>query len=158
MEHTNEIALLQAVYKGGAMGTESIAQLMPKVQNPSFRSDLKTQLQEYQKVMDKAEQQLSELGVCPVEQTPMEKMMLTMTLHAQTMCNQETSHLAEMMIQGSNMGIINLTKILNCYQSPGQEHAHQEQQSDVHQKAHDLAMNMMQAEKDNINRLKTYLC
>lgn len=159
MEHSNETALLQAIYKGGAMGALSIAQLMPKVQNPCFRSDLKTQLQEYQKVMQKSENQMKELSVCPKELAGWEKLMLTVSLQLQTLMNKETSHLAEMMIQGSNMGIISLTKVLNCFPIPGEVESGPEgpKHMDAHQKARDLANHMLQAEKDNINRLKTYL-
>lgn len=159
MEFSNETALLQAIYKGGAMGTLSIAQLLPKVQNPCFRTDLQTQLNEYQKVMKQAESQLKALSVCPKELPPWEKTMLTMSLQAQTLLNKETSHLAEMMIQGSNMGIVSLTKVLNCYRIPNEVENGPEgpKHMDAHQKARDLANNMIQAEKDNINRLKTYL-
>lgn len=159
MEHTSETALLQAIYKGGAMGTLSIQQLLPKVQNPSFRTDLRTQLSEYQKVMEKAEEQLKDLSVCPQELEGWEKLMLSGSLAAKTLMNKETSHLAEMMIQGSNMGIVTLTKVLNSYRIPQEpEHPDSPRHADSRQKARDLAMNMIQAEKDNINRLKTYLC
>lgn len=159
MEHIGETTLLQAVYKGGAMGTLSIGQLLPKVQNPALYSDMQTQLSEYQKVMKQAAQQLKELSVCPKELSDSEKMMLTASLYAKTMMNKETSHIAEMLIQGSNMAVITLTKVLNSYPVPeAHEQTNPPQHMETRQKAKDLAMNMIQAEKDNINRLKNYLC
>lgn len=159
MEYTNESALLQAIYKGGAMGTLSIEQLLPKVQNPALHTDLKTQLSEYQTIMKKSETQLKEISVCPKELSGWERLMLMITLHAQTLLNRETSHLAELTIQGSNMGIVTLTKVLNSYPIPqASDNANPPPHMESRQKARDLASNMIQAEQDNINRLKTYLC
>ena len=47
MEFSNEIALLQEIWKGAQMGTESIRLLLPKVKNAAFRSDLQTQYEQY---------------------------------------------------------------------------------------------------------------
>lgn len=151
MEFSNEIALLQEIYKGSAMGEESIRQLLPKVENPSFRSDLKIQYQDYQALTKRAEEQLKSLGQCPREATGCQRAMLWTSLHGQTMMNSETSHLAEMMIQGSNMGIISLTKALNCYTASDEDG----QESGT--RARDIAEAMIQMEENNIERLKAYL-
>ncbi len=155
MEFSNEIALLQEIYKGAVMGEDAIRQLLPKVDNPSFRSDLKTQYQEYQKTAGEAEKQLKALGHCPRESSGAQKAMLWTSLQGQTLMNSETSHLAEMMIQGSNMGIINLTKVLNSYTVPnGPADA---PEGKKRQQARDLAQSTIKMEQDNINRLKVYL-
>lgn len=157
MEFSNETALLQEIYKGAVMGTEAIQQLLPKVENPSFRSDLQTQYQQYQQTAANAESQLKELSRCPKELTGREKAMLWGALQGQTMCNKETSHLAEMMIQGSNMGIINLTKVLNSYTVPDGPAENGSPEPLESQKARELAQSTIQAEENNINRLKAYL-
>lgn len=87
--------------------------------------------------------------------------MLWMSVQGNTLCNRETSHLAEMMIQGSNMGILSLTKILNSFGSPEANPAQSQQDNQqappAQNQAIDLARTTIQAEEDNINRLKIYL-
>lgn len=144
MEFNNECALLEEIYTGAVMGQESIRLLLPKVSSARFRSDLQTQNNQYAQTAQEADDALKAKGRCPQEPGEGKKLMLRMSVMANTMCNQETSHLAEMMIQGSNMGIISLTKVLNT--CPG-----------VQNPAVELAQRTLQQEEDNINRLKVYL-
>ena len=85
--------------------------------------------------------------------------MLWLALQGNTLCNRETSHLAEMMIQGSNMGIVSLTKALNSFAPLTQADAQQDAAppTQPEQQALDLARATIQAEEDNITRLKVYL-
>lgn len=161
MEFSNEYKLLQEIYQGAKMGTESIQLLLPKVDNARFRSDLQTQNRQYQTTASNAEQQMKALGQCPREPSSKERVMLWMAVQANTLCNRETSHLAEMMIQGSNMGILSLTKVLNSFGSPEANPAQSQQDNQqappAQNQAIDLARTTIQAEEDNINRLKIYL-
>ncbi|MCD8353319.1 MAG: hypothetical protein LUC47_03270 [Clostridiales bacterium] len=155
MELTNESALLQEVYQGAAMGADAIRYLLPKVDNPRFRSDLQTQQEQYRQTAANAEKQMKALGDCPKDLGSGQQSMLWACVQGKTLCNKETSHLAELMIQGSSMGIVNLTKVLNSYTpaDPLDDPAGQQAQ----QQARELAQTAIQAEEDNINRLKTYL-
>lgn len=156
MENYNEALILQEVYQGAAMGNEAIAHLMPLVKNVRFRSDLKTQEGQYTSTMEQAEQQLQALSVCPKELTAMQKKMICMCLMTKTLCNRETSHLAQLMIEGSNMGILSLTKVLNSCGSYQPDPA-QEPKTDQLSAAETLAKNTIRVEEDNIDRLKVYL-
>ena len=85
--------------------------------------------------------------------------LLWLSLQGNTLCNRETSHLAEMMIQGSSMGIVSLTKALNSFAPPTQADTQQDAAppTQPEQQALDLARATIQAEEDNITRLKVYL-
>ena len=161
MEYRNECELLQEIYKGARMGVESIRQLLPRVDNARFRSDLQTQIRQYETAGSNAEQQLQALGKCPRELTEGKRRMLTCSLTVNTLFNRETSHLAELMIQGSNMGILSLTKILNSFGTPTQNPAQSQQEnassSPARNQAIALARDMIRLEEDNIDRLKVYL-
>ena len=161
MEFNNEYELLQEIYRGARMGEESIRLLLPKVDNARFRSDLQTQCRQYQSTASNAEQQMKALGQCPRELCGKEQAMLWMSLQANTLCNRETSHLEEMMIQGSNMGILSLTKVLNSFGDPKANPAQSQQDSQqappARNQAIGLARSTILAEEDNINRLKIYL-
>lgn len=161
MEFSNECALLQEIYQGAAMGTESIRMLLPKVKNASFRSDLKTQTEQYQATVQQAEQALSQLGQCPKELTQQQQSMLWLAIQGKTLMNQETSHLAKMMIEGSNMGILTLTGVLNSYgdnkDNPAQSQTEAQYAQQPKNSAVALARQTIQQEQNNIDRLKIYL-
>lgn len=144
MNFNNETALLCDIYRGADMGCDAIALMLPKVRNPEFRSDLKTQYQKYQEIQDQAEQQLKEQGTCPEESSRFSKAALAAGIHWKTAVNQETSHFADMIIAGSNMGITQLTKTLNHYK-------------DGVPQVRELAQTLIRTEQDNIERMKPYL-
>ena len=144
MEFSNDRALLNEIYQTGAMGTESIRLLLPRVKSPRFRSDLQRQNEEYESIAQEADSALQELGVCPDEPGGMKLLFLRAGIACNTLCNTETSHLAEMMIQGSNMGILSLTRILNTY--PAEEGP-----------VRALAARTLAMEEKNIRRMKRYL-
>ena len=154
MDFNNQYQLLQEVYHGA-----KIRLLLPKVDNARFRSDLQTQFRQYQTTASNAENQMKAMGRCPKEVTNGEYTMLWLSLQGNTLCNRETSHLAEMMIQGSNMGIVSLTKALNSFAPLTQADAQQDAAppTQPEQQALDLARATIQAEEDNITRLKVYL-
>ena len=161
MEFSNEIALLQEIWKGAQMGTESIRLLLPKVKNAAFRSDLQTQYEQYDATGKQAEQELANLGQCPQPITKSQQLMLQSAICCKTLMNQETSYLAKIMIEGSNMGILTLTGVLNSYGSakdnPAQSQTEAQFAQDAQNPAIRLARETIQHEKDNIDRLKVYL-
>ena len=61
-----------------------------------------------------------------------------------TMVDHRPSHVAEMLIQGSTMGVIDITENMNNY-------------SNAEQPVKDLAKQVLDFENQNIERLKTYL-
>ena len=65
-------------------------------------------------------------------------------IKASTLTNHSASQFAEMMIQGSTMGIINLCKQLNSYK-------------EVKPEIRALAERLLQFEEGNIQELKKYL-
>ena len=101
MDFNNQYQLLQEVYRGAKMGDISIRLLLPKVDNARFRSDLQTQFRQYQATASNAENQMKAMGRCPKEVTNGKYALLWLSLQGNTLCNRETSHLAEMMIQAA---------------------------------------------------------
>ena len=161
MEFSNETALLNEIYQGAMMGVESISRLLPKVRNAAFRSDLQTQNDQYNATAKQAEQELAKNGKCPQPLSQQQLLALEAGLWCKTAMNQETSHLAKLMIEGSNMGILTLTGILNSYGSPKDNPAQSQTEAQFAQSpgnpAIALARETIQHERDNIDRLKVYL-
>ena len=71
-------------------------------------------------------------------------LMLKGGIQANTLLNTSTSHIAELMIQGSNRGLTSMWKALNHYENAGNEST-------------ELARELMDFEEKTIEKLKKYL-
>ena len=115
------------------------------VDNARFRSDLQTQFRQYQATASNAENQMKAMGRCPKEVTNGKYALLWLSLQGNTLCNRETSHLAEMMIQGSSMGITEAVKKLHQYEN------------DVEKDVKKLMERLQEFEEENVEKLKEFL-
>ncbi len=145
MEENNvDIAVLNSVYRNARTGAQAIDDLLPKARDTSFISDLETQRQEYDSIGTEAATRITGLGAAPESVGEMKKMGMKMGVAMNTMTNDETEHLAELMIKGSNMGIVQMTKVINGHREASPETL-------------GLAQKLINCEHDNITRLKAYL-
>lgn len=144
METYNDKAILNDIYRNAQSGSQSICDLMPKVTNSTFRDDLKAQGNEYKDIARLASDQIIQMGDTPSEFGALQRAGMWASVNSKTMMNSDTTHLAEMMIQGSTMGITNMTKVINNYQNPNPQ-------------VKALADRLINTENQNIERLKTYL-
>ena len=139
-----EASVLNSVCRGARIGSESIENLLTKTEHPQFRDDLRSQQDQYETICRDAANKLLELGTIPDPVGAGKKLSMKAALEMSTMGNTSTSHLAEIMIRGSTMGITNMTKILNGYQNPNPDTA-------------ELVQRLITVEQQNIDRLKVYL-
>ena len=105
--------LLNEVYKNTKMGGDSIIDLLDKVSDNGLRSEMTDELSVYRRCAKEASEKLGERGLKPKELPMTAKMGAKMGMVMNTMLDTTTSHLAEMMINGATMGIIDLEKKLN---------------------------------------------
>lgn len=120
--------LLNELYKNTTMGGDSIVNLMDKVEDPRMRAEMTKELEKYREYSNKATELLKEKGLKPEEPGIMAKAGSKMGMAFNTMLDTTTSHIAEMMINGAVMGIINIEKQLNRAEHDG----------DARQLAHDI--------------------
>jgi len=144
MDKNDRSEVLNSVYRGAEAGVTAINDLLPGVKNSSFRADLITQRTKYSAIKDSAEQQLCSLGLPPKDIPPLKKAGMTIGTQMNVAMNNDTGHLAELMIRGSTMGITNMTKVLNRYDGSDKNTV-------------DLAQELITTEQQNIDRLKAYL-
>ncbi len=109
----NNETLLNELYKNTTMGGDAIIDLMDKAENPEMRTEMTRELEKYREYSKRAASLLSERGLKPEEPGMMAKAGSKMGMAFNTMLDTTTSHLAEMMINGATMGIINIEKQLN---------------------------------------------
>ena len=144
MQKNKEAEVLNSIYRGAKTGSQAISDLLPKAENSRFRSDLQTQEQEYNTISNEAANMLIKMGAEPEPVSAVKKMGMKMGVETNTMINNDTGYLANLMIKGSTMGITNMTKVLNNYKDPDPQIT-------------DLASRLIKAEQQNIDRLKAYL-
>ena len=134
--------LLNEVYKNTIMGRDSIINLLDKVSDNGLRSEMTDELSVYRRFAKEASEKLGERELEPKELPMTAKMGAKMGMAMDTMLDTTTSHLAEMMINGATMGIIDLEKKLN---DGGDGEAER------------LARDVLRFEKETAERLSTFL-
>ena len=144
-ETITEEAFLDAIYKNAKMGADSIINLLPKVEDDAMRSVMTAQLDGYERYAACAARALKKKGVEPREENIMTRFSAKMGMAFNTMLDSTGTHIAEMMLEGSNMGIVDLTRLLNHY-SPTQD-----------SEAVRLAREAVRFEEGNLEQLKRYL-
>ena len=105
--------ILNELNKGIKMGMDSISNVSEKVQDDRFKQDLKYQYDEYNKILNEVNNSLTDYDDFPKELNPMQKAIGWMGIEMNTLADKSNSKIAEMMIQGTNMGIIEGVKLLN---------------------------------------------
>ncbi|HJC14660.1 MAG TPA: hypothetical protein H9705_02365 [Candidatus Fusicatenibacter intestinigallinarum] len=136
--------LLNFVYQNAQMGVDSIRQLMGIVENKELKEHLKTQFQGYEEFQNTARQMLEENGFDEKEISAFSKISTYLMINMQLLTDKSATHIAEMMIQGSNMGVIDAIKNLNeC--------------EDAEQDIRNLMEKLQKFEEHNIEKLKEFL-
>mgnify|MGYP004530568441 FL=1 len=109
-----EINILDELNKGACMGVDAIDFILDKVTDKDFKKVLCDQKDEYEKMTDKIGNLYKEFSDSkPHETNGINKAMTWMGVEAKTLTDDTTSKLAELMMQGTNMGIIEGRRLLN---------------------------------------------
>lgn len=139
-------ALLEGIYKNAQMGAQALLSLLPKVADSNMRRDLSAQLDGYHGYANKAEAYLCEQGEKAKDAGVFQKMATKVGIGVNTLVDSDTSHLAEMVIQGSNMNVTESVKLLREY-----ENCH------TSEKALKLCRDMIDFEQKNVDTMQRYL-
>lgn len=105
--------ILNEINKGIKMGMDSISGVSEKVQDDNFKKDLKFEYDKYNDILNKVNNELSNYDDFPKELNPMQKAMGWMSIEMNTLDDKSNSKIAEMMLKGTNMGIIEGVKLRN---------------------------------------------
>ncbi len=143
-ENTRTAEFLNKVYQNAHMASESIATVSQKVQDKNLLSDLQTQHQQYTAITSKATTELANENEFPSEKSMLEQAMTWGGIQMNTAFDKTPDRIAEMMIQGSTMGIIDMTRTIKQY-------------SDVPQNIKALGYELVTIEENNVQRMKNYL-
>ena len=140
----NNRYILNELNKGLKMGMDSISNVSEKVQDDRFKQDLKYQYDKYNKILNDVNDELTNYDDFPKELNPMQRAMGWMGVEMNTMTDKSNSKIAEMMIQGTNMGIIEGVKLLN-------------QNPDADEKVKSVLNKFIKFQENTVEQLKKYL-
>ena len=97
--------VLAEIYRNAQLALQSISNILPQVEDAEIRAELVSQHEEYEKISSKATQLSKDLGYEVKEPNPFKKMMMWGSIKINSLTDNSRSHIAEMMVQGTVMGI-----------------------------------------------------
>lgn len=110
--HTATAELLNAIYKNVKMASESLLTLMPKVKDEKLKNDMTVQLSVYDGFASRAAKLIAEEGAKPKDEKTVTKLTAKMGMMMSTMKDSTTGHLVDMLVDGTNMGVEDITKAI----------------------------------------------
>ncbi len=138
--------LLQDIYSNVKMGSDSIINLLPKIKDDDMKTLMTTQLDQYEKYAQDVKKQLVSQGIEPKEVNPVSKLSAKIGMEMKSMQDNTTSHMAEMMVQGSTMDVTDLLQKVSAY----------EKYPDCRNSV-SLAKEIVAFEERNIEKMKEFL-
>jgi len=108
-----DLDLLEKTYQNASIGITAIEAVLDKASSPQFNKDLHRQLEDYRDLADKSKQQLLINGAEIKDKSFYDKAMMKGNVKLNTMINSSDSHIAQMVIQGSTMGMTQMSRLLN---------------------------------------------
>lgn len=136
--------LLNFVYQNSQMGVHTLEQLIDLVEDYDFKRHLESQYREYQDIHRAAREALNQNGYDEKGIGTFDKIKTYLMINMQTLTDKSPSHIAEMLIIGSNMGIINAVKKLKEYK-------------DAEPDIISLMERLLRFEENNVQQLKAFL-
>lgn len=137
--------LLEFVYQNARMGETALPLVIGMVSRPDLRTALSGQLMEYRAISGEAKAEMQRRGVKPKEPGGMKSAAAETALRLNTLADQSSGHIAEMMIRSSTMGTVQMQKRINaCRYSAEPETL-------------TLAERLLKTEENNIEQMKAFL-
>ncbi len=116
MKMNKEIELLNYIYQNTQMGILSIEQIIEINEDKKFNKLLNKQLSSYECINKQSVKLLNKRDVFEKEISNFTKIKTYLMINIQTLTDKSVSHLSEMLIIGSVMGIVDTIKKLKDYQ------------------------------------------
>ena len=139
-----EIEILKEVNKNSKIGIDGINFILEKAIDNDFKNMLYSQKDEYQNIYDRSKNLLLQNNEYLENTQTLQKAMSWIGIQMSTLKNATDSKLAEILIQGNDMGIIKGTKLLNSlpFKTNG---------------IRNLLNDFVELQQENIEELKKYL-
>jgi len=113
-KNKTEVNVLDELNKGACMGQDAIDFIIDKVTEEGLKKELEIQYSKYKKITNEISELYPEYSNKePHETSTMNKVMTWYGIEMRTLLDESTSKIAELLMQGTNMGIIEGRRLLN---------------------------------------------
>lgn len=140
----NSIKLLEFIYKNAKMGSTSIEDLIDVNEDVRFRDELVHEKETYDDFVKKVIKVMKDMGKEVKDLSYFSQLQSYLMIKMETIKDKSVEHLAGMMMQGSTMGIVQITKKIRDYK-------------DSDKRVVNLAKELLEIEEQNFYELKKYL-
>ena len=112
---SNNLNVLDEVNKGATMGMDAISIISEKTHDADLKQTLKVEYNKYQKISERVNELYAKYTTekKPHETSKMQKMMTWYGVQMRTITDDTPSKLSELLMQGTNMGIIEGRRLIN---------------------------------------------
>ena len=139
-----DINALDEIHKGACMGIDAIDFVLDKVEDDNLKKELKKEYEDYKKIKSKVEEIYPKYNEGkPHSTNAMNKAMTWSGIEMKTMLDDSTSKIAELLLQGVNMGIIEGRKILN--------------KKEIDKEVHNIISKYVTMQEESVENLKKFL-
>ena len=140
----NEINVLDELNKGACMGKDAIHFVLDKVEDDNLKQVLNEQYEKYNNITKRISELYPEYSNNePHETNTLNKVLTWYGIEMKTITDKSSSKIAELLLQGTNMGIIEGRKLLN----------HKHTDSEVNK----LMEEYVSMQEDAVEKLKKFL-
>jgi len=137
--------VIAEVYRNAQLALQSISDIMPEIEDEQLREEIMRQHEGYEKISGKAALMSRQYGLEIKEPSPIKKAMMWSSIKMNTISDNSASHIAQMMVQGTVMGLTSLKQTLTDSQ-----HA-------IDGEVYKLLKEAANTEEEFEERLKSYL-
>lgn len=138
------INALDEIHKGACMGEDALTYVMDKVEDDKLKKELESEYNEYQKIATRIEEIYSKYDDGePHSTSVLNKARTWSGVEMKTLTDTSNSNIAELLLNGVNMGIIEGRRILN--------------NKKIDQEVLDIVDEYVSMQEKNVENLKKYL-
>lgn len=140
------VEMATELYKNITMGTDAIIHLLPKVEDNGMKTSMTAAMCYYEKTAGKVKEFLKTHGAEAKEEPLMTRMASRMGIAMNTALDATSSHIAQMLIEGSTMAITEATRL--CHRFDNQQSC---------KELVEIAKDLAEFEQSHIEKLKAFL-
>ncbi|MCQ2423595.1 MAG: hypothetical protein MJ088_01685 [Clostridia bacterium] len=138
--------LLCEIYRNVQMGTESVADVIPKIEDKRLLTDATSEIECYGRYTSEAAGMMNDRGIRPQQLAAHKKLSAKMGIAMNTLVDSSSGHIAEMLIEGNHMGADQLDgEICKC------------EKAGCDSEVSSFARRVVAYERSEAERLKSYL-
>ena len=144
MDKNTNKNILDEIHIGAQMGMNSIAFISEKVGDANFKDNLTYQYNQYNDIANQVNTIYQRYGDIPDDLNIINDTMTWAGIQMNTIRDKSNSHIADMLIQGTTMGIIKGRQLLNGNPNADKEIV-------------DILDNFVKIQENSVEKLKTFL-